>query len=76
VPLTPADIDDPELAWEGRNGWLKEYNQIGERLVAEQGERDSDSSEPYDSDFIYDSISPPGERRASCTVNLDACDFE
>jgi hypothetical protein len=77
APLVPADIEDPALLWSGRNGWLREYSKIGERRsVDSRGSQPDYSSEDYDSDFIFDSISPPGERRASCTVNLNACDFE
>ncbi|KIM92262.1 hypothetical protein PILCRDRAFT_117298 [Piloderma croceum F 1598] len=76
-PLTLADIQCQDVVWSGRNGWLTEYNQIGSRLDQEREiSGDADSSEEYDSDYIYDSISPPGERRKSCTVNLDASDFE
>jgi len=75
-PLTPTDAHSQDVVWSGRNGWLKEYNQIGRRCDHEhEGSDDTDSSE-YDSDYIYDGISPPGERRKSCTVNLDASNFE
>lgn len=75
--LTSTDLEGRETVWTGRNGWLKEFNKIGKRLELEGGgSESSDSSEEYDSDYIYDSISPPGERRASCTVNLDACAYE
>jgi hypothetical protein len=76
VPLTPADLEDPLLVWSGRNGWLREYNKMGTRLDLERRGSHSESSEDYDSDYIYDDIHPPGQRRASCTVNLDACAFE
>ncbi|KAF8497316.1 hypothetical protein JB92DRAFT_1030241 [Gautieria morchelliformis] len=76
-PLTPTDTQGRGIVWSGRNGWLKEYNQIGSRREQEQeGSDDAESSEEYDSDYIYDSISPPGERRKSCTVNLDATNYE
>jgi casein kinase I family protein HRR25 len=76
-PLTLTDAQGQDVVWSGRNGWLKEYNQIGSRRDQEQeGSDDADSSEEYDSDYIYDSISPPGERRKSCTVNLEASNFE
>jgi len=76
-PLTLADTQRQDLVWSGRNGWLKEYNQIGGRRDQEQeGSDDGESSEEYDSDYIYDSISPPGERRKSCTVNCDVNNFE
>jgi hypothetical protein len=79
APLTLADVQRQDVVWSGRNGWLTEYNQIGSRRDWEREVSDSDdpdSSEEYDSDYIYDSISPPGERRKSCPVSLDACDFE
>jgi hypothetical protein len=67
--LTPTDARGEGVVWTGRHGWLKEYNQIGSRRDQEQGSADdTDSSEEYDSDYIYDSISPVGERRKSCTV--------
>jgi len=76
-PLTLTDAQGQDVVWSGRNGWLKEYNKIGSRRDQEQeGSDDADSSEEYDSDYIYDSISPPGERRKSCTVNLEASNFE
>ena len=76
-PLTPSDTQRQDLVWSGRNGWLKEYNQIGRRYNQErEGSDDEDSSEEYDSDYVYDSISPPGERRKSCTVNLDVNNLE
>jgi hypothetical protein len=76
-PLTPSDTHCQDVVWSGRNGWLKEYNQIGSRRDHElEGSDDADSSEEYDSDYIYDSTSPPGERRKSCTVNLGVTDFE
>jgi len=76
-PLTPTYAEGQDVVWSGRNGWLKEYNQIGRRRDQErEGSDDTDLSEEYDSDYIYDSISPPGERRKSCTVNLDASNFE
>ncbi|KAF8517485.1 kinase-like domain-containing protein [Gautieria morchelliformis] len=76
-PLTPADTQRQDIVWSGRNGWLKEYNQIGSRRDQEQeGSHDADSSDEYDSDYIYDSTSLPGERRKSCTVNLGETDFE
>ena len=69
-PLTPTDAESQDVVWSGRNGWLKEYNQIARRRNREhRGSDDGESSEEYDSDYIYDGISPPGERRKSCTVN-------
>jgi hypothetical protein len=74
-PLTLADVRAQDVVWSGRNGWLKEYNQIGNRRDREwEGSNDGDSSEEYDSDYIYDGISPPGERRKSCTVNVSESD--
>ncbi|KAF8488258.1 hypothetical protein JB92DRAFT_2836356 [Gautieria morchelliformis] len=32
----------------------------------QEGPDDADSSEEYDSDYIHDGISPPGEQRKSC----------
>ena len=56
----------------GKEWWLKEYKQIGSRRDQEQeGLDDAYSSEEHDSDYIYDSIYPSGERRKSCTANLD-----
>jgi hypothetical protein len=70
--LTPTDVQSQDVVWSGRNGWLKEYNQIGSRRDKEYGDSDdADSSEEYDSDYIYDSVCPAGERRKSCTVNSD-----
>lgn len=74
-PLTLVDADNPSVVWSGRNGWLKEYNQIASRRNREYEGSGAESSEEYDSDYIYDSTSPPGERRRSCTVNLDASYF-
>ncbi len=72
-PLTPTDAESQDVVWSGRNGWLKEYNQIARRRNREhRGSDAGESSEEYDSDYIYDGISPPGERRKSCTVS----DFE
>jgi hypothetical protein len=72
-PLTPTDAESQDVVWSGRNGWLKEYNQIARRRNREhRGSDDEESSEEYDSDYIYDGISPPRERRKSCTVS----DFE
>jgi len=68
--LTPTDVQSQDVVWLGRNGWLKEYNQIGSRRDKEYGDS-ADSSEEYDSDYIYDGVSPAGERRKSCTVDLD-----
>jgi hypothetical protein len=69
VSLTPTDARGEGVVWTG--GWLKEYNQIGSRRDQEQGSTDdTDSSEEYSSHYIYDRISPVGERRNSCTVNL------
>jgi hypothetical protein len=75
-PLTPTDAHSQDVVWSGRNGWLKEYNQIGRRCDHEHGGSDDTDSSEYDSDYIYDGISPPRERRKSCTLNLDASDFE
>ena len=75
APLTLADSQSQDLMWAGRNGWLREYNQIGRRREAEREGSEAESSEEYDSDYIYDSICPPGERPKSCTVNLSASDF-
>lgn len=56
----------------GKEWALKEYNRIGSRRDKEYGDSDdANSSEEYDSDYIYDSVSPAGERRKSCTVNVD-----
>jgi len=69
-PLTPTDVESQDMVWSGRNGWLKAYNQIARRRNPEhRGSNDGESSEEYDSDYIYDGISPPGERRKSCTVS-------
>ncbi|KAH7923699.1 hypothetical protein BV22DRAFT_1130454 [Leucogyrophana mollusca] len=77
VALTPDNIEDPNVVWEGRHGWLSEYNKMALRRGREwRGSRSSGSREEYDSDYIFDSVSPPGERRASCTVSMDASDFE
>jgi hypothetical protein len=53
------------------------YNQIGSRHDQECAIEGSnaESSEEYDSNYIYDSVAPVGERRKSCTVNWDANDF-
>ena len=68
-PLTPTDAESQDVVWSGRNGWLKEFNQIARRRNQEhRGSDDGESSEEYDSDYIYDGISPPGERRKSCTM--------
>jgi hypothetical protein len=75
VPLTPADLVDDAVVWSGRNGWLKEYNQISSRRHQErQNSAEPLTQEPF-SDYMYDSFSPPGNRRASCTTDLDAFDF-
>ena len=60
-PLTPTDAEGQDVVWSGRNGWLKEYNQISRRDQDLEGSDDADSSEEYSSDYI----SPPGKQRIS-----------
>lgn len=69
-PLTLSDVSQPSrITWEGRKGWLKEYVQIAIRRVQENGgQEDGRSSGVND-------VPPAGERRKSCTINLEPSDF-
>lgn len=71
LPLTPSDISRSSgITWGGRNGWLREYAQIADRRAREGAQHAGWTSRMDDSDFIFDSIPPAGERRKSCTVAL------
>jgi hypothetical protein len=71
-PLTPTvtDAEGQDVVWSGRNGWLKEYNQISRHDQDLEGSDDADSSKEYSSDYQGNS------EFQSCTVNLDANNFE
>ena len=63
-PLTLSDVSQPS-----GKGWLNEYVQISIRRVQENGgQEDGRSSGVND-------VPPAGERRKSCTINLEPSNF-
>ena len=69
-PLTLSDVSQPSgITWEGRKGWLKEYAQIAIRGVQENGRQEDGRSSGVND------VPPAGERRKSCTINLEPSDF-
>lgn len=76
VALTDESFKDPDVILSGSNGWLPEFQQIDKRRDRENYEEIGSEADHYSDDDDEENVSnfsgrAPGNRRLSCTLDVD-----